>query len=132
MGYLKDIEADRSTGYKTFPVLFGWKATCFVGDLLAIFSISLCWRLIDTSDWRSFLFFIAASTLAIAGQYKAHRAKTPVPENAAFAIECTVRCLLLWHLAVIITYKPEWLIYSILFYGLFELALYLRPSKEQI
>jgi len=132
MGYLKDIEADRATGYKTFPVLFGWKATCLVGDLLVVLSVFFCFNLIEENDWRPLSFFIISTLLAIAGQYSAHRAKTPTPENAAFAIECTVRSFLLWHLAVIVSYRPAWLIYSIVFYGLFELALYLRPSKEQI
>ena len=132
MGYLKDIEADRETGYKTFPVLFGWRATCFVGDLLVILSVFFCFNLIEENDWRPLTVFIAAVLLAIAGQYSAHRAKSPIPQNAAFAIECTVRSFLLWHLAIIISFKPAWLIYSILFYGLFELALHFRPSKEQI
>jgi 4-hydroxybenzoate polyprenyltransferase len=132
MGYLKDIEADRATGYKTFPVLFGWKATCLVGDFLAILSVFFCFNLIEENNWRPLSIFIIAVLLAAAGQYSAHRAKSPTPENAAFAIECTVRSFLLWHLAIIVSFKPAWLIYSILFYALFELALYLRPSKEQI
>jgi len=132
MGYLKDIEADRETGYKTFPVLFGWKATCIVGDVLVILSVFFCFNLTEENDWRPLSIFIISTLFAIAGQYGAHRAKTPTPENAAFAIECTVRSFILWHLAVIVSFKPTWLVYSIIFYGLFELALYLRPSKEQI
>ena len=132
MGYLKDIDADRATGYKTFPVLFGWKRTCIVGDILVVLSLFFCFNLVEENDWTTLSIFIISTLMAIAGQYSAHRAKSPSPEYAAFAIECTVRSFILWHLAVIVSFKPTWLVYSIIFYGLFELALYLRPSKEQI
>jgi len=31
MGYFKDISADRATGYRTFPVTFGWRAAAICG-----------------------------------------------------------------------------------------------------
>ena len=36
IGYLKDISADRVTGYKTFPVVFGWNASVWVNNIFVI------------------------------------------------------------------------------------------------
>jgi geranylgeranylglycerol-phosphate geranylgeranyltransferase len=36
IGYLKDITADEHTGYKTFPVVFGWTSTVWVGDAVLL------------------------------------------------------------------------------------------------
>ena len=35
MGYFKDISADRATGYRTLPVVYGWRAAAVWSDILA-------------------------------------------------------------------------------------------------
>ncbi len=41
MGYFKDISADRATGYRTFPVVFGWRAAAVYGDVTALLAAAL-------------------------------------------------------------------------------------------
>ena len=40
MGYFKDISADRATGYRTLPVVFGWRAAAVCGDVLAVLAVA--------------------------------------------------------------------------------------------
>ena len=132
IGYLKDISADRATNYKTFPVVFGWNKTMLVGDLFAILSTLFCYFLIGHSQSVSFSIFLLATGIALSGQLFGHFTNHKNERNASYAIVSTVRGLILWHIAVIVHYQPDWLIYLVIFYALFELTLYLRPEKDQI
>jgi len=38
-GYFKDVSADRATGYRTFPVVFGLKAAAWASDLMALATV---------------------------------------------------------------------------------------------
>jgi len=132
IGYLKDISADRATSYKTFPVVFGWDKTIFAGDLFVILSVLSCFMLIRSNEPISFSVFILATIIALSGQFIGHFTKQKIEKNAAFPISSTVRSLILWHIAVVIHYQPNWLWFSLVYYLCFELALYLRPEKDQI
>ena len=131
MGYLKDITADRETGYRTFPVVFGWDPTVWVGDVLALLSIVLATQLIDNS-WEAILLLGAGSVVAIAGQLYAHLTLHKQESNARFPIEATVRSFILWQLAVVVGIDKYWLVPALLYYGAFELFLYMRPERSQI
>ena len=43
IGYLKDIDADKVTNYKTFPVVWGWNSSILLGDVFALASIFFIW-----------------------------------------------------------------------------------------
>ena len=131
MGYLKDITADRQTGYRTFPVLFGWNATVWVGDLLAAASIGLAFGLTGHST-PGLVFWALGSLLALAGQLHAHFTPIKTERAARFPIEATVRSFILWQLAIVVSCVPAWLISLVLFYIAFEVFLYLRPERGQI
>ena len=132
MGYLKDISADRQTNYKTFPVVFGWDKTVWVGDVFVLASILPAYLIIGYDDLVAGIVFIVASALAIAGQLFAHFTREKVESNAAFPIASTVRSFILWHLAIVLHFQPGWLVFSAFFYVFYELVLYFRPSKAQI
>lgn len=132
IGYLKDISADRETNYKTFPVVFGWNKTVWIGNLFVIISMVFCYLLIGHDDVFAFILFLVASIIAISGQLTGHFTKKKVESNAAYPIISTVRAFILWHLAFVIHFRPEWLIFGILFYLVFELVLFCRPEKKQI
>lgn len=127
MGYLKDISADRATGYLTFPVKFGWNATVWLGDLLVILSVLLSFVLVKNSTTGLVLLAIG-SAIAIAGQLFAHLTSNKSEHNARFPIEATVRNFLLWH----VSREPNWLIATGAFYAAFEAFLYWRPERGQI
>jgi len=131
IGYLKDISADRATGYKTFPVVFGWNASVWINNIFVIFSMAFCFSLVNSSV-EGIICMALASIIAISGQLFAHFTKVKQESNAVFPITSTVRAFILWHIAIILTYHPEHFLAVVLFYLLFEIALYLRPQKEQI
>ena len=132
IGYLKDISADRATNYKTFPVVFGWNKTVLAGDFNVLCSIVFSYLLL-AGEWNTgFIVFILASIIAIAGQLFGHLTKRKEESNAVFPISATVRSFILWHLAVVLHFRPGWLAFCIVFYACFELVLYFRPEKGQI
>ena len=131
MGYLKDIRADRETGYKTFPVVFGWNPTVWVGDFLVLLSAGWGAALTFSGGWSKVVWGLA-TVIAVAGQLYAHLTSEKTETNAAGPIAATVRSFILWHLAVILEFRQEWWPYLVLFYLLFELALWKRPSQAQV
>ncbi len=132
MGYLKDITADRMTGYHTFPVRFGWNATVWAGDLFVLLSILFSYFLAGFNDVNSSLIWAVGTVVALSGQLSGHFMKNKVEAHASYPILSTVRAFILWHLAVTVHFRPEWLLFTILFYIFFEVVLYTRPEKEQI
>lgn len=131
IGYLKDIRADKATAYKTFPVVFGWNASVWVGDVFALLSCGLVLSLTISSP-LALGTAILGILIALAGQLYAHFTKDKSEKNATFPITATVRSFILWHLAVALVFQPSWWIFALIFYVLFELVLKLRPMREQI
>lgn len=130
IGYLKDISADRDTGYKTFPVVFGWNKTVWVGDIIVLLSSVVVFLIVES---RVGIFVASLSTmLAISGQIYAHLVKVKEEKNAAFPIVMTVRSFILWNIAVVLDSQPNWLVHMIIFYVLFEIILFFRPERAQI
>ncbi len=131
IGYLKDINADRETGYKTFPVVFGWNKTMIVGDIFGIIALSIFWTSgVDTI--ASYIFGIIGSIIFIFGQILGHISKNKNEKEAMIPIISTVRTFILIQSAFILNQKPEWLHQIWILYVLFEIVLYYRPSKFQI
>ncbi len=131
IGYLKDISADRATGYLTFPVKFGWNKTLWVGDLVVVLCSIIYFSLVE-SGLFGIIIGITATLTGISGQLHAHLVKEKKEENSAYAIVSTVRCLVLWQIGVAVTFNPDLLPFCAVFYLFFELVMYLRPMKEQI
>lgn len=131
IGYLKDIEADRITGYKTFPVIFGWDRTIWAGDIFATILLVIFWLKLDLKG-LPVLFGIAGSIVIISGQYLAHKAKEKDEKGAIIPILSTVRGFILLHLAIILQFQPTWWMYTLIFYALFEFTLYKRSSRYQV
>lgn len=132
IGYLKDIEADRSTGYHTFPVVFGWVPTLWLGNLNIAVYLFLGYQLIPTLFSLSGGIFILTTIVAIAGQLKGHFAKDHQPSSATIPIANTVRAFVLIHIMMITENRPKLFWFCLIYYILFELTLWKRPEKTQI
>ncbi len=138
-GYTKDISADRVTGYRTFPVVFGWGKTAVASDILAALSVlagiwAVVPRLLNDGafSWRgiSLLVLAAAATILAVAQAGLHRIRD---EKLAFKpIVHVVRGFILLRLAEIICRRPEWAPAAAVFYLCFEWVLSRRPAKEQV
>ena len=131
IGYLKDISADRATGYQTFPVKFGWNKTVWLGDIVLVLSTAIYFTIV-IPNLLGILVGVLAFGIGFLGQLNAHMVKEKVEENSSYPIVSTVRCIILWHLGVTLSYNVNLLIFALSFYLLFELIMYLRPMKEQI
>ena len=131
MGYLKDVSADRETGYETFPVVFGWDATVRVGDVFAVLAMVFAVPCLP-DDWGAYLLFAAGSLVAVAGQLHAHLNRDKTEASAAFPIACTVRSFILWHLALLPGHWDWGVWFALSYYVAFELVLRRRPERGQI
>lgn len=131
MGYLKDISADRESGYKTFSVVFGWAATVCVGHLLAL-SSAIIGAVLCFPNPVALLIWAAGTVIAVWGQGYAHTTEDRSEANAAGPIAATVRSFILWHLAFIYSLHAEWWPYMLAFYLLFEWTLWKRPAQAQV
>jgi 4-hydroxybenzoate polyprenyltransferase len=131
IGYLKDISADENTGYKTFPVVFGWNSTVWVGDAVLLVCITI-YMFSFTGNLQGLLFGIAAIAFGISGQMHAHFTKNKSEKNASFPILATVRAFILWHAGITSFFQKELLVFCLVAYLLFEVVVYFRPMKEQI
>jgi 4-hydroxybenzoate polyprenyltransferase len=131
IGYLKDIEADRETGYKTFPVLFGWQKTLWIGNVIWAITLILFWA-IEGKNFPEISAGILFTLIVVIGQFKGHVSKTTEPESATFSIVSTLRGFILIHMALILHFLPDWWIGLLGYYLLFETALFFRPSASQV
>ncbi|UCE42880.1 MAG: UbiA family prenyltransferase [Candidatus Aminicenantes bacterium] len=133
MGYLKDISADKKTGYRTFSVVFGWKATAVYSDLLAFlaaFFSGLALYTIGNLSIISSGIFCAAIINNLYAQIKIHRTRE---ETKAYGpISYVVRSFILYCAAIVLSLKLEWIVFMAIFYVTFEVALKYRPEKTQV
>ncbi|WP_319481619.1 UbiA family prenyltransferase [uncultured Draconibacterium sp.] len=132
IGYLKDITADRETGYNTFAVKFGWDHSVVLGDIFVIIVALASLFLINPENTIALALFIIATLVAVSGQIKAHFTSIKIEENATYPIVSTVRAFILWHLAIMVTFQPDWYLFALCYYFGFELVLLFRPEKGQI
>ncbi|WP_163325968.1 UbiA family prenyltransferase [Draconibacterium mangrovi] len=132
IGYLKDISADRETGYNTFAVKFGWEHSVVLGDIFVIIVAIASLFLVNPENTIALALFIIATLVAVSGQLKAHFTSIKIEENATYPIVSTVRAFILWHLAITVTFQPDWYLFALCYYFVFELVLLFRPEKGQI
>ncbi|UCG43394.1 MAG: UbiA family prenyltransferase, partial [candidate division WOR-3 bacterium] len=133
MGYFKDISADRQTGYRTFPVVFGWKANAVYSDVLAVLVALLAGAAVALGQPLSLpaaIVFAAAVTVNVIAQAGIHRTRDEARSHGPIAN--VVRAFILYCLAISLSMRQEWLIPAVMFYGLFELTLRVRPEKAQV
>jgi len=136
MGYFKDISADRKTGYKTFPVVFGWLPTAVYSDITALLTASLTgWviYLIGTSGTFNIYgisVLVIAAAISLYAQIKIHLTRDETRTHGAIAN--VVRVFILYCAAIVLTLKLNWIVFVVIFYLLFELTLKLRPEKTQV
>jgi geranylgeranylglycerol-phosphate geranylgeranyltransferase len=132
MGYFKDISADRETGYRTFPVAFGWNANAVYGDVTGLAAAVLTgWVVVLTGGGLSaWVVFWAGAALQLYAQIGVHRTRDESAVGGPIANG--VRALIFFCLAIALSLKPEWLGFAGIFYIGFELALRLRPEQGQV
>jgi 4-hydroxybenzoate polyprenyltransferase len=133
MGYFKDISADRATGYRTFPVVFGWKAAAvysdFVAGAAALFT-GLALYALGKPGLPGIALFVAALAVNLQAQVKIHRTRE---EGKSYGpISNVVRSFILYSASIILTLQVNWIAFLAVFYLLFEYSLRRRPETSQV
>ncbi len=139
VGYFKDAEADKATGYNTLPVVFGRKRASFVSDILGISSLVFTLLAVFDSYIDIFslilllpsLFFIALSTFKVLCTQLLLRSFQKDSE-AHIAVVPSVQSYILLISAITVSEKPEWTPFLLIFYFSFLFVLKIRPCKNQI
>ncbi len=140
LGYFKDIGADRATGYRTLPVVAGWRPAVWVsvGFALAALAASL-WLLSRVGALEGG----PAPTLAIAlplwlagaaALVGAHprMLRLGAERDAHLAIAWTVRGFVLLHLGEATAALPALAVPALLYWAAFEWVLARRPERSQV
>jgi len=133
MGYFKDISADRATGYRTFPVVFGWRRAAFGSDIFALaaaVSTGLALAAVPHIPVLAKGVFVVALFVNLLAQVGIHRIED---ENRAHGpIAGVVRAFILYAGSIILCMKPDWILGIAIFYVCFEITLKLRPEERQV
>jgi len=141
VGYLKDVSADRRTGYETFPVRFGWNRTALMSHAwAAIALLAGTWAVVWVIQGRSagelsavalpcvLLGLGAAASLLAQGTL--HR--TDREDQAHRPISHVVRAFLLYHAAIATAAQPSWWALAIGLVLSFEVLSRMRPDRRQV
>jgi geranylgeranylglycerol-phosphate geranylgeranyltransferase len=138
-GYFKDISADRPTGYRTLPVVFGRRVSAWVSDVFALLAVAFTTIVIYQTKARSHLpisygvgtgFGLLGALAAILGQVRLHLVRTD--EEAHRAISPVVHSYILLLSSIAVFQKPEWAFLLAAFYAAFVLVVKARPARNQI
>ena len=86
--------------------VFGWNPTVWVGDVLVMLSAG-CGAVIVFPGILSKAVWGIATIIAVTGQVYAHITSKKTEKNAARPIAATVRSFILWHWAVILTFRED-------------------------
>jgi len=138
VGYYKDLSADRATGYRTFPVVFGLRAAHVVSDLFAGLAVAgtigAVAALTASAGPRELIrvagFGLAALGTALMAQWQVHRVRSE--RRAHIAIGPVVHAYILLLATVAAAARPAWAPLLALFYLGFVATLHRRPMTEQI
>ncbi len=130
-GYFKDIEADRATGYRTAPVVFGRRRTSWASDVLAVGAfLAAIPALTDGFVPLALVFIIPAATWSLLGQWRLHRVHHDTEAHAAIGPVVHTYVFLLAGIAV--AHQPAWVIGLIPFIIAYGWTMSRRPMATQI
>lgn len=139
VGYFKDVEADRATGYNTFLVVFGRRLSSIASNIFGVltilsvifvFSYSNSFeRLLEQSSIQIIILALGILIMFFC-QVLVHFIKQD--DESSNAISLSVHAYILLLTSIIVLNKNEWIIPMIIFYVLFNLTMIFRPAKNQI
>lgn len=139
VGYFKDVEADRATGYNTFIVVFGRRLSSIASNIFGILTILSVIFVFSYSNSTEILLEQSSIQIIILSlgilimflcQALVHFIKQD--DQSSKAISLSVHAYIILLTSIIVLDKNEWIIPMIIFYVLFNLTMILRPAKSQI
>jgi geranylgeranylglycerol-phosphate geranylgeranyltransferase len=132
VGYLKDIEPDRRTGYITLPVRFGWTVTALVSHVLAAGALAATAWALDLlgGGWLAWSVFSGGAILSLVTQGVRHLIREE--QEAHRPTGNVVRVFLMLCGAMAIAARPECWPVAIAIYVVFEVLAWVRPQRSQV
>jgi 4-hydroxybenzoate polyprenyltransferase len=138
LGYLKDVEADRATGYDTLPVRFGRPravaasaAFCAVGLAGSVATLALAPAARPPGERAAaFVLWAAGVVWLVAAHVVIGRTRRDAEAHPGIA--ASVRGFVALHLGEAAWLRPELALPGLLLVGLLEAALRARPCPEQV
>jgi 4-hydroxybenzoate polyprenyltransferase len=135
LGYFKDVEADRATGYVTLPVRFGRRTSVLVSAIAAVSSVVCSVLLLHAVGVRSLvssggLLWLAGAVFLLAAHLQI--LPTTRDEEAHAAVATALRGFVLMRLGEVGLLSAGLALPAFGIYALFELALFRRPCREQV
>lgn len=142
LGYFKDIEADRATGYQTMPVRFGRRASIImsVGYFVAAFACSLP-LVLGALSARGLSHLGAAEAVGgalwlvgvvlLAASHVRMRSVTR-DDQAHPAVAMVVRGFVAMHLGEAVLVRPSLALFGVAVFAVGEAVLRARPERTQI
>jgi geranylgeranylglycerol-phosphate geranylgeranyltransferase len=137
LGYFKDVEADRATGYVTLPVRFGRRTSVLVSAVACTLGLFCSLLLLRASglQWHDAvspgsMLWLAGSALLLGAHLRI--LPTTRDDEAHPAIAMVVRGYVLLRLGEVVLLRAGLTLLALLVYAAFELALSRRPCREQI
>ena len=132
-GILQGHFSGRKTGYRTFPVVFGWTPTAVYSDIVSLaaaLSVAAFMATLGTISVGGIIVFGAALAVNAIAQVAIHRTRSESESHGP--IGNVVRAFVLYCFAIVLACQPHWLAFLIVYYALFEFTLYKRPDPSQI
>jgi 4-hydroxybenzoate polyprenyltransferase len=134
LGYLKDVEADRETGYRTLPVRFGRRATVGVSLLHAAAAVAASGLLVARADvpasFSALALWAAGGGGLLAVHLFAWRIRTDA--DAGPSVEASVVSFVALHLGEAALLRPACGLLAVPVLAFLFLALRARPCREQV
>lgn len=136
LGYLKDVEADRATGYATLAVRFGRRTAVLASGAFGAVSLAASLLLLGrfpwsaASRWPGVALWLAGALLLVAAHVKALAVRTDA--EAFPAVVLSVLGFLALHLGEASVLRPALAPLAAGLLLLFEATLARRPCREQI
>jgi 4-hydroxybenzoate polyprenyltransferase len=142
LGSFKDISADRRTGFRTLPVLFGWRPSVIISAAFAgaagVYSFLFFEgagldfsRPVPLNTGISFIFLGISWVFYVLAHIKIYRVRGY--EDQAFrGIEYMMRGFIFMTMAEVLVLKPQLLSLSVAYYLFFEFAFHARPNRAQV
>ena len=136
LGYLKDVEADRATGYATIAVRFGRRTAVLASGAFGAASLAASLLLLgrvpgwSASRWPGVALWLAGAMLLVAAHVKALSVRQDA--EAFPAVVLSVRSFLALHLGEVSVLRAALAPLAIGLLVLFEATLARRPCQEQI
>lgn len=131
LGYLKDVEADRATGYETVAVRFGRRATVATSFVAALASIAAAFALLGRYHVPFALVVGAAGAVALLFAHGGAWWSTR-DADAHGPIVMGLRGYVALQSSVIIARRPELAPVVLVLLMAFEIVLARRPCREQV